>query len=707
MREEERRKLRKLVDELQRIRGRHTELISVYIPSGYNLVEMINMLESERSTAMNIKSKTTRKNVLAALEKILHYLRLLKELPENGLVVFCGNVSEVEGKTDIKLWAIEPPEKLETKFYWCDQSFVLEPLKEMLAEKEVYGLIVLDASEASIGLLKGKKIIHLKRIESLVPAKTIKGGMCVKKDTLLQLEDGSVVAIEDLEKVREKILSYSFEGSKPTYVNSYEIFKRRVRKAYELTFEEEACSLILTEEHRVFVATQSGIKEKPVAELKVGDKLLSIQSIKVRATADNSVSKGSLRVLGSLLRKGRLSKGKIIIRDKDPRAIEVCRETVEKVAGIRARVKKVGNWYEMRIPKGIDEMMNHVLKLSDELVKEFLEGFFDVGNIYRCDKAKVRVGNRRLANQLHLTLKRFSVRARLRESRNGFEVEIDEKSFGGKKRARKVFSKNLVTVAVKEKKLVRTNETFYDLYVPRFNCFFANGILVHNSQRRYDRIREDAINEYLKKVGEIASNLFLQEKELKGVIVGGPGYIKEMLLKKNYLHYQVRNKILGVKDTGYTGEYGLEELVDRAQDLLKEASVAKEKELVRKFFTEVKRKGNVVYKLEDVVKALSYGAVDTLLISDSFDKVEIKARCGCGERVETVERNELKTLEGKVCEACGEKVEVLEVRDVAEKLIDLAKKYSTKIEYISTETKEGEQFKSLGGVGAFLRFKVE
>lgn len=61
--------LKKLIKELGGIRGRHTELVSVYVPAGYSLVDVSNQLFQEKGTASNIKSKTTRKNVLTALEK--------------------------------------------------------------------------------------------------------------------------------------------------------------------------------------------------------------------------------------------------------------------------------------------------------------------------------------------------------------------------------------------------------------------------------------------------------------------------------------------------------------------------------------------------------------------------------------------------------------------------------------------------------------
>ncbi|MBI2583119.1 MAG: peptide chain release factor aRF-1 [Candidatus Aenigmarchaeota archaeon] len=174
--EKEKTKLKKLVRELGSIKGRHTELVTVYVPAGYNLNEMINTLRNEQSTAINIKSKAVRKNVTAALDKIIQYLGNYRKTPPNGLAVFCGNVAEKEGQTDIKLWALEPPEPLRARLYWCFQQFDLRPLEEMVAEREIYGIILIDRSEADVALLKGKKIESLFHADSLVPGKSRAGG---------------------------------------------------------------------------------------------------------------------------------------------------------------------------------------------------------------------------------------------------------------------------------------------------------------------------------------------------------------------------------------------------------------------------------------------------------------------------------------------------------------------------------------------------
>lgn len=168
--------LRKLLSELSKYRARHTELITVYIPAGYQLQNVINQIAEEAGTARNIKSATTRKYVTTALERMTQHLRQYKKTPENGLAVFVGNVSEREGVMDIKDWSIEPPDALNVKAYRCDQTFFLEPLKEQLEIKAVYGLVVMDRREADVALLKGKTIVPIWSDKSFVPGKFGVGG---------------------------------------------------------------------------------------------------------------------------------------------------------------------------------------------------------------------------------------------------------------------------------------------------------------------------------------------------------------------------------------------------------------------------------------------------------------------------------------------------------------------------------------------------
>ncbi len=168
--------LKKFVKELASHRARHTEFVSVYVPEGYELVKIMQHLQQEQGTATNIKSSSTRKNVIDALERMIQHLRLFKQTPPHGLAVFSGNVASREGQSDVQVWSIEPPVPVRTRIYRCDKDFVIDILQDMLNVKEVYGLIVMDARDATIAILKGKTIIPLAKTHSEVPGKFKAGG---------------------------------------------------------------------------------------------------------------------------------------------------------------------------------------------------------------------------------------------------------------------------------------------------------------------------------------------------------------------------------------------------------------------------------------------------------------------------------------------------------------------------------------------------
>jgi peptide chain release factor subunit 1 len=168
--------LNKIVKELEKHRGRHTELVTVYVPVGYDINKIINHLSQEQGTASNIKSTSTRKNVQDALEKMIQHLKIYKQTPPNGLIAFSGNVSEREGQSDVKVWSLEPPIALNLRLYRCDKQFLTEPLHDMMEVKEVYGLITMDRRECTIAFLKGKTIIPVEHVTSNVPGKTRAGG---------------------------------------------------------------------------------------------------------------------------------------------------------------------------------------------------------------------------------------------------------------------------------------------------------------------------------------------------------------------------------------------------------------------------------------------------------------------------------------------------------------------------------------------------
>ncbi|MEW5996154.1 MAG: peptide chain release factor aRF-1 [Candidatus Micrarchaeota archaeon] len=173
--------LKKTVRSLKQFSGSGTQLISVFIPAGYPIHETAGKLREELSQASNIKSKQTRTNVTDALEKILNYMKMFRQTPENGLAVFAGNVSDNPAKTDIRLFSLEPPQKLNVSIYRCDSRFFLEPLERMLEAKDVYGVIAMDGREATLAIVRGTEIQVVKKLISHAHAKVRKGGQSARR----------------------------------------------------------------------------------------------------------------------------------------------------------------------------------------------------------------------------------------------------------------------------------------------------------------------------------------------------------------------------------------------------------------------------------------------------------------------------------------------------------------------------------------------
>ena len=387
------------IKRLRSVRGYGTELISIYVPAGFQLSEEISKLKEEYSQSSNIKSKSTRSNVQSAIDKIIQYLRLYRETPKNGLVVFCGNLSDNQSKADIELFSIEPPLPLKVNIYRCDSTFMLDPLELLVDNKETYALLVMDGREATVATLKGAHIQVFKKMNSTAHAKVRKGGQ---------------------------------------------------------------------------------------------------------------------------------------------------------------------------------------------------------------------------------------------------------------------------------------------------------------SAARYERVIEEQIGEYYTRIGE-AINMMCQQLQfkVKGLIVGGPGPAKEGFAKADKLNYQI--KILGVYDTGYTDEYGLQELLEKAQDLLREEAAAKERKVLERFMQERVRNGLATYGYENTKEALESGKAGTLILSEDADLFLVKYECSsCKEVVERIEEGQHREAK----HSCGGTLQVVEVKDIIDELLEMAEKTGTEVVFVSSESSYGKEFlMGFKGIGALLRYR--
>ena len=234
------------------------------------------------------------------------------------------------------------------------------------------------------------------------------------------------------------------------------------------------------------------------------------------------------------------------------------------------------------------------------------------------------------------------------------------------------------------------------------------------SARRFERLRENELNEYFHRIAEHAQKIFIDEHNIAGLIVGGPGPTKENFLKEEYLDYRLQNNVLATIDSSYSGSEGVREILEKVneQGIVSEYRLLEEKKLIKKFMSQVySDAGLAVYGIHDVLNMLKSGIVDTLIITDEIPYIHLTARCNkCGkvddkyiDRINVINEKQIEI--SKSCSACASMDREITESDIVDLLEEISSKIGSKMEVISAKTEEGAQLTSLGSIGAMLRFK--
>jgi peptide chain release factor subunit 1 len=169
-------KLRKRIAHLSEHKGRAKDNISLYIPYTVSIDQAVAFLKKE--TDSNTKeSERIKEQFENVLKNIIQHLKQQKEIQENGLALFAGTIpSDGVEKEVLSVEEIVPPEPLATYFYAVDDHFHLEPLRNMLRDQKIVGVLVLDSKQASQGLLNSGHIEKVENISSGISGKSGKGG---------------------------------------------------------------------------------------------------------------------------------------------------------------------------------------------------------------------------------------------------------------------------------------------------------------------------------------------------------------------------------------------------------------------------------------------------------------------------------------------------------------------------------------------------
>jgi len=231
-----------------------------------------------------------------------------------------------------------------------------------------------------------------------------------------------------------------------------------------------------------------------------------------------------------------------------------------------------------------------------------------------------------------------------------------------KRRLELFYNSNLIVIKISKIESLGINQTV-DIETKNHN-FVANGLIVHNSSQRFHRITEGLTKDFYKRIAEQMKTIFYDNAKLGGILIGGPIPTKDEFIDGEYLPTKLQEKIIGRVDIGGSDESGLKELVERSKEILAGQEIVHEKKLLEKFFKALGETDLALIKEPQIRKAFEYGAVDTLVLSKTLNK------------------------------------------SLAKELKALAEGISSKVEIVSNETEEGQQFENLGGMGVLLRYKI-
>ncbi|PIU21182.1 MAG: peptide chain release factor 1 [Candidatus Diapherotrites archaeon CG08_land_8_20_14_0_20_34_12] len=266
---------------------------------------------------------------------------------------------------------------------------------------------------------------------------------------------------------------------------------------------------------------------------------------------------------------------------------------------------------------------------------------------------------------------------------------------------------NIPILPVKIAKLQRINEKTRTVDITtKIGNFMANGLIVHNSAQRFERLREEAEHDFYRKVSEEMNKAFTgQIDKIRGIIVGGPGLTKNYFLETDLLDHRLKNKIIGKIDVGYTDPSGIKEAIDKSQEVLQQTDIIREKQIVQEFLLNVVKTGLATYGQKEVEDALTARKVSKLLISEGLEKMVYKVKCTACEYTEIMYQ-EPPDLRNNKCKDCGSALEIIEEVDYADYLMEKAMESNAETHLVSTETDDGKQFYTgFGGIGAILRYK--
>ncbi|GAA5832742.1 hypothetical protein JCM11251_005747 [Rhodosporidiobolus azoricus] len=251
------------------------------------------------------------------------------------------------------------------------------------------------------------------------------------------------------------------------------------------------------------------------------------------------------------------------------------------------------------------------------------------------------------------------------------------------------------------------------------------------SALRFARLRMEKRHNYVRKVAELAVQHFITDDKVnvQGLVLAGSADFKTELNQSDMFDGRLVAKVIKIVDVSYGGENGFNQAIELAAESLSNVKFVQEKKLIQKYFDEISLDtGKYCFGVDDTLRGLEMGAVETLIVWENLDVTRHVLRDSQGKEVIVHTSAPPVNAAGNKSDAATgiaalsevdrakfidpatglEMEQAQEPTNLLEWFSEKYKEFGAELEFVTNRSQEGSQFvKGFGGIGGLLRYKVD
>ncbi|CAI9104886.1 OLC1v1003673C1 [Oldenlandia corymbosa var. corymbosa] len=235
------------------------------------------------------------------------------------------------------------------------------------------------------------------------------------------------------------------------------------------------------------------------------------------------------------------------------------------------------------------------------------------------------------------------------------------------------------------------------------------------SALRFARLRMEKRHNYVRKAAELSTQYFINpatsQPNVSGLILAGSADFKNELSQSDMFDPRLSSKVLNVVDVSYGGEAGFNQAIELSAEILSNVKFIQEKKLIGKYFEEISQDtGKYVFGVDDTLKVLEMGAVETLIVWENLDitRFDLKNSTTGEEIIKYLNKEQESDQSNFLDPVTNSVLEVTEKTLLLEWFAEEYRKFGCNLEFVTNKSQEGSQFcRGFGGIGGILRYQVD